>query len=221
MKTLIQTLVFLFILSQLCFPQWVQTKEQSRIGKINNDIYKELSSVRNLRKDIIKDSQLYEKENAINGKTVIRKKLLRNGFLLIEVIYQIWQESAWVIYSKGLYTYFSITKINQDLSPINSYSLPNNYPNPFNPSTTIKYQLPTNVQRQTKNGFIPSRVEGDLVQLKIYDILGREVATLVNQKQKPGNYEVEWNAENYPSSVYFFRIQKGSFIETQKMILLR
>ena len=87
-----------------------------------------------------------------------------------------------------------------------------NYPNPFNPATLIQYSFPVAV---------PSEVEGPHVTLKIYDILGREVATLVNQKQKPGNYEVSWDASNHPSGVYFYQLKSGNYTETKKMILVR
>ena len=85
------------------------------------------------------------------------------------------------------------------------YRLEQNYPNPFNPSTTLKYEIP-------KESYIT---------LKVYDILGREVATLVNKEQKAGYYEVDWNAVSNSSGVYFYRIQAGEFVETKKMVLLR
>ncbi len=59
------------------------------------------------------------------------------------------------------------------------------------------------------------------VKLKIYDILGREIATLVNETQKPGNYKITWNANNQPSGIYFYKLTAGNFVETKKMILLR
>lgn len=90
------------------------------------------------------------------------------------------------------------------------YSLNQNYPNPFNPSTTIKYS----VGEQANNDF-------QNVNLIVYDILGSKVATLVNETQKTGNYEVNFDASNIPSGVYFYRIQAGKFVDTKKMILLR
>ena len=102
-----------------------------------------------------------------------------------------------------------------------------NYPNPFNPSTTIKYTIPTPpassplAKERTENARQSSWVRVEFVTLKVYDMLGREVTTLVNENQKPGNYEVEWNAENVSSGIYFYRIQTGSFIDVKKMILLR
>ena len=84
-------------------------------------------------------------------------------------------------------------------------SLSQNYPNPFNPSTSIRYELP-------KNGF---------VRLVVYDALGREVETLINEKQSPGTYEVNWDATVYPSGVYFYKLTTEGFSETKKMMLLK
>ena len=85
------------------------------------------------------------------------------------------------------------------------YNLSQNYPNPFNPSTVISYQLPV-------IGF---------VTLKVYDILGREVATLVNEEKPAGEYEVEFNGTNLPSGIYFYQIKAGNYSETKKMVLLK
>jgi len=92
----------------------------------------------------------------------------------------------------------------------NEYLLSQNYPNPFNPSTTIKYQIPSNAKGETAT-----------VKLIVYDILGREVATLVHQQQKAGYYEVNWDAGINSSGIYFYKLNAGSFVETKKMILLR
>ncbi|MBK7254486.1 MAG: 5'-nucleotidase C-terminal domain-containing protein [Ignavibacteria bacterium] len=85
------------------------------------------------------------------------------------------------------------------------YELKDNYPNPFNPSTTINYQL-------AANGF---------TSLKIYDVLGKEVATLVNEKQDAGTYSVQWNASVYSSGVYFYKLQSNGFVQTKRMILTK
>jgi hypothetical protein len=95
------------------------------------------------------------------------------------------------------------------------FTLYQNYPNPFNPSTKIKFQIPLN----KGGGF--SRGLSDVVTLKIYDILGREVATLVNEQLKPGTYEVDWDGTNYPSGVYFYKLTAGDFSLTRKMVLLK
>ncbi|MFH1194502.1 MAG: T9SS type A sorting domain-containing protein [bacterium] len=85
------------------------------------------------------------------------------------------------------------------------YYLSQNYPNPFNPSTVIKYQVPSL----------------QAVSLKVYDILGREVATLVNEEKPAGNYEVIFNGEGLPSGVYFYSLHAGNFHQTKKMLLLK
>ena len=89
------------------------------------------------------------------------------------------------------------------------FELEQNYPNPFNPFTKIHFSVPL-----YKGG------EGD-VSLKVFDILGREVATLVNEKLKSGTYEVEWNGSNYPSGVYFYRLVTGDYTSSKKMILIK
>jgi hypothetical protein len=112
-----------------------------------------------------------------------------------------------------------VTDVERYLDRIpQEFKLSQNYPNPFNPATTIKYSIPSNVKRQTAN-----------VKLVVYDVLGREIAVLVNEEQKPGYYEVKWDASGFCSGVYFYRITAGGpesssgqvFIETKKMILLR
>jgi hypothetical protein len=85
------------------------------------------------------------------------------------------------------------------------FSLTQNYPNPFNPSTKIRYSVP----------------ELSFVTLKVYDVLGSEVITLVNEEKLIGSYEVEWNATALPSGIYFYRLNAGNYIETKKMILLK
>ncbi len=110
----------------------------------------------------------------------------------------------------GSYSYSNI--IEAEIVSPNKFILEQNYPNPFNPSTTIKYTIP-NV---TLSG-----VEGSRVQLKVYDVLGNEVAILVNEVQSSGNYEVEFNAENLSSGIYFYELKAGSFILTKKMLLLQ
>jgi len=95
---------------------------------------------------------------------------------------------------------------------IREFSLSQNYPNPFNPSTKIKYSIPASLN--------PSE-GGTLVSLKIYDLLGREVATLVNEEKQTGYYEIEFNGNNLPSGVYYYQLKANKFVETKKMILLR
>jgi len=96
-----------------------------------------------------------------------------------------------------------IHKIESKIS--NYYYLFQNYPNPFNPTTNIRYQI-------VKNSF---------VTLKIFDILGKEVATLVNGNQNAGTYEVNWNADNYSSGMYFYKIKSDDFSDVKKLVLIK
>ncbi len=104
----------------------------------------------------------------------------------------------------------------------NYFNLYQNYPNPFNPSTTIKYSIP---QTPLNPPFAKGGKTGGFVTLKIYDILGREIATLVKEKQEPGEYEVKFNAKSaageLPSGIYFYTLRAGGFVQTRKMILLK
>jgi hypothetical protein len=94
---------------------------------------------------------------------------------------------------------------NGKSTPPEEFALLQNYPNPFNPNTTIKYRLP----------------EKSSVTLKVFDVIGKEIATLVNEEKSAGSFEVEFNAEILTSGVYFYRLQAGSFVETKKMVLIK
>ncbi len=100
------------------------------------------------------------------------------------------------------------------------FSLSQNYPNPFNPTTTIKYSIPAVGDAPVSCG-VASPTATTNVRLTIYDVLGRVVATLVNQKQKPGNYSVVFDASKLASGVYFYKLRAGNTIAVKKMILLR
>jgi hypothetical protein len=91
------------------------------------------------------------------------------------------------------------------------FDLFQNYPNPFNPVTKIKFDIP--LSRGVS--------EGRGVLLKIYDILGKEISSLVNEELKPGTYEIEWNAENIPSGVYFYSLITNDFTQTKRMVVLK
>lgn len=106
-------------------------------------------------------------------------------------------------------TYTQVIGITGNQNTPSEYKLFQNYPNPFNPVTKIKFSLPNGNERNLA------------VKLKIYDILGREVTTLINQQMKPGSYIAEWNAGNYASGVYFYRLETGDFAETKKMVLVK
>ncbi len=113
-----------------------------------------------------------------------------------------------------------ITDVNDDSNLPKEFSLSQNYPNPFNPTTKIKYTIP-----------IVGTQNPVSVKLKIYNIMGQEIATLVNEVKSPGSYEVEFNGKGlssgmsakggYASGVYFYKIEAGSFVNVKKMILLK
>ena len=112
------------------------------------------------------------------------------------------------------FTYVSVgVKENISTQLPTEFHLSQNYPNPFNPSTTIKYLIPV------VDAYYASTTTN--VVLKVYDILGREVATLINKEQKAGSYEVTFDASNLSSGVYFYRLKSGGFIQSKKMILLK
>jgi hypothetical protein len=85
------------------------------------------------------------------------------------------------------------------------FSLNQNYPNPFNPATSISFFVP-------KDGH---------VSLKVFDILGKEIATIVDRNMESGEHHYEWNASDYASGIYFYRITAGDFVQTKKMMLLK
>ena len=104
---------------------------------------------------------------------------------------------------RSLTDFTGIQNVNNEVPA--GYSLSQNFPNPFNPSTVIRFQLP---------------VTGQVV-LKVYDVMGREVSLLVNEKLNAGTYSIEWDASQFTSGTYFYKITSGDFSETKKMLLLK
>jgi hypothetical protein len=107
---------------------------------------------------------------------------------------------------------YQTTGIRNKNSIVSSYKLEQNYPNPFNPTTKIKFDLP----HLYKGG-----LGGVLVSLKIYDITGREIKTLVNEYLNPGTYEVTFDGSNFASGVYFYELKTNNFVITKKMVLIK
>jgi len=118
-------------------------------------------------------------------------------------------ENVWTIGSLG-----TILKLDADPSgsvednnaslPLN-FKLLQNYPNPFNPSTSIQYEVSN----------------GQFVSLKVFDVLGNEIATLVNEEKPAGRYEIEFDGVGLPSGIYFYQLKAGNFVETKKMVLMK
>ncbi|GBD86987.1 hypothetical protein BMS3Abin03_00912 [bacterium BMS3Abin03] len=103
------------------------------------------------------------------------------------------------------FTWTDLTSVQETNEQIHSFSLSQNYPNPFNPTTTIAYKIPNE----------------NFVTLKIYNSLGEEIITLVNEVKQAGSYTVEFNGSSLPSGVYFYRLIAGNFVASKKMILIR
>ncbi|MBE2216668.1 MAG: T9SS type A sorting domain-containing protein [Ignavibacteria bacterium] len=120
--------------------------------------------------------------------------------------------TGWIVGSGGL---IAKTTNGGELVSVNNvsieipqkFSISQNYPNPFNPVTNIKFDISGSSVAQTF--------------LAVYDILGREIAILVNANLKPGSYNVDWDASNFPSGVYFYKLQSGDFVESKKMVLIK
>ena len=146
--------------------------------------------------------------------TYIFKDSHQNKWIAIQPY---WDQNTTTAYGGGLTVYnengvvLSVEEKNDEIT-LKEFNLANNYPNPFNPSTTIRYRIP----------------ETGLVTLKVYDVLGSEIVTLVNEEKQNGNYEVEFNGSNLSSGIYFYRLQAtplggqaGNFSDTKKFILLK
>jgi len=112
----------------------------------------------------------------------------------------------------GIFEAWSISILSDQSTGVNDvenvpddFTLYQNYPNPFNPTTKIRYRIP----------------QSDFVSLKVFDIIGNEIATLVKEEKTVGNHEVNFNASTLSSGIYFYRLQAGNFVETKKMLLLK
>jgi hypothetical protein len=126
--------------------------------------------------------------------------MLKNVF--IDTLYNV----IYVGTASGIYKKDLITEVKEKTNNITSeFILNQNYPNPFNPTTTISYQIP----------------EKRFVTISVYDVLGNEIATLVNKEQPAGKYDVEFDATRLSSGVYFYRLQAGSYFKIKKMVLTK
>jgi len=149
---------------------------------------------------------------------------------------QLQQEFDITLSAKPLLLYFdpenwimkkvsSVTSVHDENIQPQKFYLEQNYPNPFNPSTTIQYSIPSvmvSLSNHDNGGVTLRQAQSDIhVSLKVYDILGNEVATLVNENKPAGNYEVKFDGSNLTSGIYFYKLQSGSFTQTKKLLLLK
>jgi len=112
-------------------------------------------------------------------------------------------ERILVGFISGKDTLGDVTKVPNQQNELQNYALHQNYPNPFNPATKIEFEIP----------------KASFVSIKIFDVLGREVAVIVSEELQPGKYSKVWNAENCSSGIYFYSMQSGVFSRTKKLIL--
>ena len=176
------------------------------------------------RDDRDSNSEIYYKRSTDGGTNWEEDTRLTNNISSSEApsisgsgssVHVVWNENRdgnWEIYYKnnpsGNAT--AVENIISELPVV--YNLAQNYPNPFNPSTKIRYSIPS----VTLSG-----VEGSRVQLKVFDVLGNEIATLVNEEKPAGSYEVNFNSSQLSSGIYFYKLEAGNFVEAKKMILLK
>jgi hypothetical protein len=149
-----------------------------------------------------------------NSSTYILKIFIDNRVNVVDLLeikeytafapIKIYNGTVYVSVAGTIYKIDKVTSVENKEIPT-KFALYQNYPNPFNPSTTISYDLP-----------VRSRVK-----LSIYNLLGQEVATLIEGEQEPGRYNVKFDASGLPSGIYFYRLEAGRFIEQKKMILIK
>jgi hypothetical protein len=139
--------------------------------------------------------------------TTIYFKKIGHSYLppIYPVLVQFFSPQSATQWEIGDWKGYTPTKIDNSKEIIDNFNLMQNYPNPFNPTTTIKYQIPAN----------------SFVTLKIYNIIGQEVATLVNKMEITGSYSVRFNADKLASGIYIYTLQAGSMVKSKKMILLK
>lgn len=184
-----------------------------------------------IKREVVNDAnhnqieQIDKEWNAGSWLNSIRRFFTYNEFNFIEYAFcEIWDNSQWMVgdgdilfqYPNGFTVVFIMNNVSAYYSNIvgiddnenigiSNYSLSQNYPNPFNPATIIEYKIP----------------ESNFVEIKIYDVLGKEIATLVDEFKTEGIYEAQFTTNNLPSGIYIYRMNVGNFSETKKMILMR
>jgi len=112
----------------------------------------------------------------------------------------------------------NVTNVDAESKAPDNFVLFQNYPNPFNPSTKIKFTIPT---LPVSSPLVKGRTKEGFVSLKVYDVLGNEITTLINENKPAGTYEVEFNDTGLTSGIYYYRLESNGFVQTKKMILLK
>ena len=146
---------------------------------------------------------LSEDGNSLNGTFAIKVYDLNNGSHLADINGTI--NANRIDFDHPFTLFGTSTGINNDMHTATNYALSQNYPNPFNPTTTINYTIP----------------KAEHVTIKVYDILGKLVQTLIDEEQPQGTYHAQLNGSNLSSGVYFYQIKADNFVEAKKMIVLK
>lgn len=146
---------------------------------------------------ILSNSDSSWRATGMAGTTYVTSFAADNGILFAGTLsYSVWR--------RPISELLTGTKSKTDDIP-NNFALMQNYPNPFNPSTAISYQLPAN----------------SVVTLRVYDVLGKEIRTLVNERQNAGTYTIRFDGSGLPSGVYFYRLQAGNYSATKKLLFMK
>ena len=149
----------------------------------------------------------YEPSITVNARSM-RDTLISKNY---DIMWNEWHEgTSWGSWRAHLdialeYFFPKTVDVSDEKSFPEEYFLSQNFPNPFNPATTIRYEIK----------------ELTDVELKVFDILGREVMSLINEEKPAGRYEAKFDAKGLPSGIYFYRLRAGSFVETKKMVLMK
>lgn len=227
MKNITVTLLIVTLLSIVSYSQNTYSVQP---GVKNNQIVLQLSNVSesetaSLPKPLLKrDFKHLIFSDNIDDLIVLNPKETKEVVFNFDVEYNIGKTEADTIEflitdNKSIY---QTKQFIFQYSVPTEYKLEQNYPNPFNPSTKIRYSIPNVTLRQAQG-------DNRVVTLKVYDILGNEVATLVNEQKEPGYYEVDFNASQFASGVYIYRLQVADpeinsgqdFVSTKKMMLIK
>lgn len=155
---------------------------------------------------IISNTQVFQATNSITvGPNFV---ITNTGTATLDAPSVTLRNLVFVVQGGKLYLLSETTSVDvesEDTSIPIEYGLSQNYPNPFNPATNIKYSVP----------------EISFVTIKLYDVLGNEVTTLVNEEKEAGNYKIDFDGSRLSSGIYFYKMQTEKFVEIKKMILLK
>jgi hypothetical protein len=202
---------FTYDTNVVSFPQIPTENKDYTISNLNGSYYVHSvthpsSNTVSINIALITGSGIIINDTPLYIATINFKKIKSDDINVQPVMMQFFSPGSATMWTVGTWKDESMTtSVNQNKSTPSKFELLQNYPNPFNPSTTIKYQIP----------------QAGMVTIKVYNILGQEVATLVNEMKNSGSYEVNFNANNLASGTYVYRLQAGAFVQTKKMLLLK